>query len=195
MNVFRLIFQFSVGLLCASPLLCPAKTLRVSKTASGQDIYTSVRAAYANAADGDVIEIDADLFLETSGVFSPEKRVQFVPRGGCAVVSVSTPSPNDNFANRIPLTGSSTRGGSITYAATAETGESNHYFNEPARRSVWWTWTAPASGGVSISTDGSDFLTVLAAYTGNSLASLTLAQSGFTDVSQGITYPDRKSVV
>ncbi len=40
--------------------------------------------------------------------------------------------------------------------------------------SVWYIWTAPASGNVTFSTIGSSFDTILAAYTGNGVANLTL---------------------
>lgn len=39
--------------------------------------------------------------------------------------------------------------------------------------SVWWNWTAPATGIVSISTSGSEFDTLLAAYVGPSVQELT----------------------
>ena len=45
--------------------------------------------------------------------------------------------------------------------------------DEPVQRaSVWWTWTAAASGILDIHTRGSDFDTVLAAWSGNDFATL-----------------------
>ena len=41
-------------------------------------------------------------------------------------------------------------------------------------KSVWWSWTASSSGGVTLSTAGSNFDTTLGVYTGSSLASLRL---------------------
>ncbi len=40
------------------------------------------------------------------------------------------------------------------------------------RRSVWWTWTAPADGVVVFDTAGSDFDTTLSVYRGTSIANL-----------------------
>jgi hypothetical protein len=42
---------------------------------------------------------------------------------------------------------------------------------------VWWTWTAPANGRVTINTVGSVFDTLLAVYTGQSLGALASVAS------------------
>ena len=81
-------------------------------------------------------------------------------------------SGNDNFADRLPFV---TVAGS-TYAlngeATRETNEPYHaYF--PSRKSMWWTFTAPAAGTMEIDTSGSNFLNVLAVYTGSNVGALT----------------------
>ena len=54
-----------------------------------------------------------------------------------------------------------------------------------ARNTVWWSWTAPASETVEISTIGSDIDTVLAIYTGDAVDDLTLIA-----VNHDIAYPD-----
>ena len=91
------------------------------------------------------------------------------------------PPPNDNFANRIAVTGSGsvlTTGGS-NVLATAETGEPSDLIAPGSGTpSVWWTWTAPCSFSVSsptsfIDTIGSDFDTVLGVFTGSTLGTLT----------------------
>ena len=56
--------------------------------------------------------------------------------------------------------------------ATLEPGEPAHA-GRTGGRSVWWTWTAPASGPVAVDTLGSGFDTTLAVYEGESLAALT----------------------
>ncbi|MGC3958307.1 MAG: PPC domain-containing protein [Verrucomicrobiota bacterium] len=79
---------------------------------------------------------------------------------------------NDNFANRIPIPSA----GGIVYGtnatATKESGEPNHG-NATGGKSLWWTWTAPSSGLVSISLDGSSFDTTLGVYQGTAVNSLT----------------------
>src|SRR6185369_16487374 len=64
----------------------------------------------------------------------------------------------------------------LNFNATKETGELNHAGNQGGK-SVWWIWTAPANGLVTISTIGSSFDTLLAIYTGNDVGSLTLVAS------------------
>jgi len=83
----------------------------------------------------------------------------------------TTNNSNDLFANRfqIPSAGGTVTGSNVT--ATKEAGEPNHG-NATGGKSVWWTWTAPSSGLVSISLDGSSFDTTLGVYQGTSVASL-----------------------
>jgi hypothetical protein len=80
------------------------------------------------------------------------------------------PPRNDDFANRITLTGSSISTSGHNNQATLEPGE--QHTDPPGGASVWWSWTAPRSGRVNISTLGSSFDTVLAVYTGSSIDSL-----------------------
>ena len=84
--------------------------------------------------------------------------------------------PNDTFANRIVITGmTNTLTGSNT-GASKEPGEPNHAGNAGGR-SVWWTWTAPMDGMVTVDTIGSTFDTLLAVYTGDEVWDLTLVAS------------------
>lgn len=84
---------------------------------------------------------------------------------------------NDNFSNRITLSGPSgtTQGNNVN--ATKESGEPNHG-NNVGGASVWWTWQAPGNGSVTIETCGSNFDTTLGVYTGGSVGSLnSIAQN------------------
>jgi len=78
---------------------------------------------------------------------------------------------NDRFAQAALLTGSSGSVSGSTELATSESGEPAHA-GAAASASLWWRWTAPATGTVSFSTAGSSFDTVLAVYTGSAIASL-----------------------
>jgi hypothetical protein len=60
--------------------------------------------------------------------------------------------------------------------ATKEAGEPRHA-GINGGKSVWWTWTAPASGTVTIDTAGSKFDTLLAVYTGASVSALAAVAS------------------
>jgi hypothetical protein len=80
---------------------------------------------------------------------------------------------NDAFASRTQLGGIGHRVSASNRGATKESGERNHAGNAGGA-SVWWGWTAPENGLVTISTQGSDFDTLLAVYTGDALNSLVL---------------------
>jgi hypothetical protein len=89
---------------------------------------------------------------------------------------------NDNFRNRIILTGTNITATGSNINATKEPGEPNHAGNTGGR-SVWWSWTAPSNGDLTITTDGStntdgSFLdTLLAVYTGTTVSSLSVVAS------------------
>jgi hypothetical protein len=77
---------------------------------------------------------------------------------------------NDDFANAATLSGLPANVTGSNADATNETGE-------PVvgrGHSVWWSWTAPSDGDVTVDTCGSElFDTVLAVYTGSNVHNLT----------------------
>ncbi|MCA1592101.1 MAG: NF038122 family metalloprotease [Acidobacteria bacterium] len=89
----------------------------------------------------------------------------------------SAPPPaapaNDNFASAQAIAGSSGTTSGTNIGATKEVGEPNHAAN-PGGRSVWYRWTAPASGTATFDTKGSNYDTTLAVYTGGSVGALAL---------------------
>ena len=78
----------------------------------------------------------------------------------------------DDFADRVALSGASGRREASNANASKESGEPDHA-DDSGGASVWWTWTAPATGPVTFDTSGSDFDTLLAVYTGSSVSGLT----------------------
>ena len=120
-----------------------------------------------------------------SGLFS---FLAIVAAGSALTVGRSAPL-NDNFANAILVTGSTNSLTGSNIGATAEAGESAHAGN-PATNSVWWSWTAPFTGSVLVSTFGSSFDTELGIYTGSSVPNLSLVasddDSGYTNSSKVI---------
>jgi hypothetical protein len=91
----------------------------------------------------------------------------------CLLPAAAAAAPvNDNFADAPAIAGLPATVFGASYLATEEPGEPDHaggYFVS----SVWWTWTAPSSGPVLITTCRSDPETALAVYTGDSLGGLT----------------------
>ena len=92
-------------------------------------------------------------------------------RGTPPVGGGSGGGSNDDFASRRRISGASGRAGASNVGAGKERGEPRHAGNSGGR-SVWWTWTAPATGTVTFDTLGSTFDTLLAVYTGTSLSRL-----------------------
>ncbi|MDB6134836.1 MAG: peptidase and in kexin sedolisin [Verrucomicrobiales bacterium] len=92
------------------------------------------------------------------------------------VESMETPSSpaNDSFANRVNLGSGATvsREDGTTVRATTEPGEKLPV--ESLTSTVWYSWTAPASGAVEVRTTGAvNHDTFLSVYTGSSLESLS----------------------
>ena len=94
--------------------------------------------------------------------------------------------PEDLFAEPAILNGETGSTAADSTEATKETGEPDHADN-PGGHSLWWTWTAPASGWYSINTLGSGFDTLLAVYQGTEVDDLTLvsANDDAADTSTG----------
>lgn len=82
------------------------------------------------------------------------------------------PSPvNDDFANRVSLSGTAVDFTASLVGATKEPGEADHA-GQPGGRSVWWTWTAPESGPATIVAPDATQSIILAVYTGEILSNL-----------------------
>ena len=91
-------------------------------------------------------------------------------------LAVESSAGNDKFIDSVLLTQSSGSTIGNNLGATKESGEPNHGGNSGGR-SVWWRWTAPSDGEISVDTFGSNFNTLLAAYTGSDVTALTLRAS------------------
>jgi hypothetical protein len=101
---------------------------------------------------------------------------QTIPSRSANLTVVPVPPANDNFANATPLSGTNAVFG-YTFGATMEAGEpvpgSGH--------SVWWSWSAPATGDFRVSAVATNVDTPLIAtiYTGNSINALGQVYTGF----------------
>jgi hypothetical protein len=82
----------------------------------------------------------------------------------------------DHFADADTVESTRFEGLGSNMTATREPGEPRHA-GKTNRHSVWIRWTAPADGVAFVSTEGSDFDTVLAVYTGPSVTALTEVES------------------
>jgi hypothetical protein len=151
----------------------------------------STKATQVNAAD-----ITGTTFTDTSATPGATYYYWVTARNATSTSAFSAADPgyraaigpaNDNFANRITITGMSVTITGSNAGATKEAGEPAKVAGNPGGRSVWWTWTAPTSGKVTIDTHGSTFDTLLGVYTGSSLSSLTVVAANDDDPAGGTT--------
>ncbi|GAA1983786.1 M6 family metalloprotease domain-containing protein [Microbacterium pumilum] len=99
---------------------------------------------------------------------------------------VGPPPANDSFASPITLAGAGGTLSGTNTDATKQAGEPNHAGNVGGR-SVWYSWTAPATGQLSVSTGGSDLDSLLGVYVGSSVGSLVVtAQNDDENFDEGI---------
>ncbi|MGC8829233.1 MAG: S8 family serine peptidase [Verrucomicrobiia bacterium] len=102
------------------------------------------------------------------------------------IIQPTTPPINDNFENRTVLSGIIVQTTGSNLGATAQASEPYHSGYAPSR-SVWWQWTAPISGYTVVSTEDSEFDTLVAVYTGTTLSALTPVAGGDDDFNKLIT--------
>jgi len=102
---------------------------------------------------------------------------------------------NDFFVNAIPLTNTSGVVSMGNTNATKEVGEPDIAGN-PGGKSIWWSFTAPADGVLTLNTTNSTFDTLLGLFTGPDVANLTAiaenddayagAPGGFSFINQAV---------
>jgi hypothetical protein len=103
-------------------------------------------------------------------------------------VHQAPPPSNDDFANAIDLLNvqNASRIGDTNDGATLETGEQDTVADAQAGASVWYRWTAPATGRVTIDTAASSFDTLLGVYVGTAVGALAEVTSN-DDAKAGTT--------
>ena len=89
----------------------------------------------------------------SNSFFVPIQTTNVLAGGDFSLNFQFTASPaNDDFANRLKLSGARVSLLATNAGATKEVGEPDHGGN-PGGSSVWYSWTAPASGRVTLSTN------------------------------------------
>ena len=85
----------------------------------------------------------------------------------------SLPAPeNDDLADAAQIVGVSGRTTGTNMGAGIEDGEPLNLDDYESTATVWWRWTAPASGPFMFTTQSSNFDTVMGVYTGTTVDSL-----------------------
>ena len=103
----------------------------------------------------------------------------------------AAPPPNDNFANRIVLNGQAVSSGPITIDEATREGLEPVATQE---QTLWWTWTAPQDGIVTINTQGTTRYNYLRVFNGSNLANLALIKQGDGDAAR-INFPVKAGLV
>jgi hypothetical protein len=105
-------------------------------------------------------------------------------------LALTPPASNDHFKNRIKVRGINVAATGFNAGATHETGEP--CISGSTGKSVWWSWTAPVSGNVSINLSGSDYSFPVGVFSGAKVSNLVPVASDTGGVSfdavQGQTY-------
>jgi subtilisin family serine protease/outer membrane protein assembly factor BamB len=89
-----------------------------------------------------------------------------------ALGSTNTRPFNDDFAKRGIITGENVFARGASQGSTREVGETVHG-GTAGNGSLWWSWTAPRAGAVTLTTEGSAIDTLVEVYTGAALGALT----------------------
>ena len=126
--------------------------------------FVTTSCVFAAVSAGDVVVIQVD------GVYGASGDVQLT-------LSLSPPPANDDFVNRVTLSGADVTASGYNTLATEEVDEP--MVSWTVGPSVWYQWTAPSSGVVSIDTYDSTFDTTLGVYdnTNGALSGLALVSS------------------
>src|SRR5439155_1220797 len=151
-------------------------------TCSNQGIQRGWGDLYDSTLDGQWIDItdvpDGNYTLELEvnplHILPESDYSNNITRVAVAIGS-ATPA-NNNFVNAQGLSGGSASVIGTSVNATKESGEPNHAGNSGGH-SIWYCWTAPDSGSVTFDTIGSNFDTLLAVYTGDTVSGLTAKAS------------------
>ena len=160
----------------------PVNAIAIDRKTSPATLYVAADVGVFSSTDGGVTWIDnsaglpkvvvTDLLLDRSSgllVAATYGRGMF-----SSPLPTITPAPaNDAFAASLQLTGSTgTRSGDSNQGATTQANEPYHAGNNGGA-SVWYRWTAPGSGQVTLDTATSTFDTLLGVYTGTTLDGVT----------------------
>jgi thiol-disulfide isomerase/thioredoxin len=128
---------------------------------TGTSLSSLVRVASNDDANGSTSRVGFFAFANTIyyiAVDGYEGDVGYLKLGLTFTGGVAAP-PNDNRADAILITNIPVSISAINYLATIEPGEFTPIASGGA--SVWWQWVAPTDGNYIVTTEGSDFDTIL----------------------------------
>ncbi len=125
------------------------------------------------AANDDAFDMQSQVLFPVSAGTTYHISVDgYASDTGDILLHLGTTQMNDNFAGATVAPGGTVTG--MNLAATAESGEPAGAGKSGPVNTVWWSWTAPVTGEVTVDTFGSDFDTILSVYTGSTVDAATL---------------------
>ncbi len=116
----------------------------------------------------DVLLVEPDRPVQAIGGITAAQAGTQVDDPGAKVQAVA----NDPFASAQVISGASGSIAGTTVDATRESGEPGHG-GAGGSASIWYQWTAPSSGTLRLTTQGSTFDTLLGGYSGSTVGSLS----------------------
>ena len=122
-----------------------------------------------------------------------ENDIRTIDLIGYSVVFNPARPSNDSFANAAVVAGGSGSAQGDSTWATREASEPPTQAGFTGDKSVWFAWTAPATGTATFDTEGSDFDTTLGVYTGSSVGTLTACSGCQNDDANSATRSSRIS--
>jgi len=168
-------------------LLAPGALITVTGSTVGGTSFASPLVAGALAVMAEAYPGDSATSrlarLTSSGKLVTDSRNGIVKPRLDLLAAQGAPA-NDDFAASLSLSGSSGQTTGWNLNADKETGEPSHA-GSSGGKSVWWQWTAPAAGTLSLNTHGSGFDTLLAVYSGPTLSALLAVASNDNDGASG----------
>lgn len=164
--------------LLAPGALTTVTGVTVAGTSLSAPVVTGAAAVMAQAFPGDTAA-DRLNRLTASGKSVTDARNGIVKPRVDLLAAQGAPL-NDVFAQATVLDGNSGTATGWNLNATQEAGEPVHA-GTTGGKSVWWLWTAGASGTASFDTHGSGFDTLLAVYTGSSVTALVAVAANDND--------------
>jgi hypothetical protein len=193
-------FQLSVVDATALPGSADTATVRIQRVGNGAaaaNVFFRITGNATNPADFTVLpagnapisfaagQTQADLVFtalaNTAGERSETMQVSLYdgvdyelayPSSGLVTITGVTAPINDSFASRTLVSSASALLSGDNRLATLEVGEPPHGPNFSGYNSLWWSWTAPVTGPVAITTTGTATTIALDVYSGNSLITL-----------------------
>ncbi len=170
-----------------NPLINLGTALSSSPTSGWVDVSTNfIRYAGDDTLSGYAGEsVNVYFYVTTDTNYGVD--TQFYVTDVSLVVATTADIPsNDDFLNAVMIPSDGTTNDVRTTYASKEPGEPNIAGNAGGH-SVWWDWTAPSLGTVTIATTGSSFDTLLGVFTGSSIDDLTaVTNSNGIDRSSGL---------